>query len=52
MKLIIEISYNDFKEICNTLMTIDDMYNTLNGRLYCAIAKAANSKESTATDNQ
>lgn len=40
MLLEINIEENDIKNISETVMTVDEMYNTLQGRIYCAIAKA------------
>ena len=40
MLLEINIEETDIKNICETVMTVDEMYNTLQGRIYCAIAKA------------
>ena len=37
MEIIINITPEDFEEIVNTVMTVDEMDNTLKGRIYCAI---------------
>lgn len=44
MLLEINIEETDIKNICETVMTVDEMYNTLQGRIYCAIAKAVINK--------
>ena len=37
MKIEIEISEEDYKRIESTVMTIEEMYETLDGRLYRAV---------------
>ena len=44
IKFEIEISVDDYKEIEKTCMSINDMYNTLNGRIYSAIVSGAKRK--------
>lgn len=38
MKRIIEIDREDLDSLRSTSMTINEMYNTLKGRVYCAVA--------------
>lgn len=38
MQIVIDISEKDFKAVQKTVFTIDEMYETLNGRVYCAVA--------------
>jgi len=40
MILQIEISKNDFKAVKSTTMTIDEMDNTVKGRIYISIIRA------------
>lgn len=39
MKILIDIDASDYKEICQTVMSIDEMDNTTHGRVYCAIVR-------------
>lgn len=41
MKLIVDIEDRDLKTLKNKVMTIEDMENTLEGRVICAIVHAA-----------
>ena len=40
MTIEIDVEEDDIKNICDTVMTVDEMYNTVQGRIYRAIAKA------------
>ena len=37
MNIVIDIDEDDYKEICKKAMTIDEMQNTIQGRIYSAI---------------
>ena len=51
IKFEIEISVDDYKEIEKTCMSINDMYNTLNGRIYSAIVHGVKRKAKEIEDN-
>ena len=38
MRRVIEIDADDMDALKSTVMTVDEMYNTLQGRIYCAVA--------------
>ena len=42
MKITIEISEKDYKIICNTIMTVEELYETVKGRVYRAIINGVN----------
>ena len=39
MRILIDIDESDYKELCQTVMSIDEMENTTQGRVYSAIVK-------------
>lgn len=39
MRILIDIDESDYKELCQTVMSIDEMDNTTQGRVYCAIVR-------------
>ena len=41
MKLTIELSEDDIREVTSTVLTVGEMFDTTRGRVICAIAKAA-----------
>ena len=46
MILTIEISDEDIKTLMNTSMTIEDMEETIEGRIACAICRSVNKEAS------
>ena len=40
MKLEIEISKSDYEALCKKSMTVGEMYDTLEGRIFCSIVHA------------
>lgn len=45
IKLVIDISEEDIKDVMNTYMTVGNMYDTTKGRIYCAITHAYYERE-------
>lgn len=51
MKLEIDIKEKDIEALKNKVMTIEDMDNTLEGRVTCAIVRAALNTQCGKTEN-